>query len=261
MTPSASSEREEAQIPLEFVQALREAQWVTVMTGAGVSAESGIPTFRDGLTGFWSNYNPEDLATPQGFRRDPELVTRWYDERRRACANCAPNPGHFALASLEQHLDQRGRRFTLITQNVDGLHRRAGNRQVIEVHGSLRTWRCTRTGVEREIPEDHQFKEFPPRSTEGGVLRPGVVWFGEELPHQAVAEAEDASSRCDLFISVGTSAQVFPAAGFIMLAQQCGSATAEINLEPTPISTRVNWSLLGRSGDILPRLIDRAFGT
>lgn len=252
---------EEAEIPSALVQALREAEWVAVMTGAGISAESGIPTFRDGLTGYWARFNPEDLATPQGFRRDPELVSKWYDERRRKCCECVPNAGHRALADLEQALLARGKRFTLITQNVDGLHRKAGSREVIEVHGSLRRWRCTRTGEEREIPDDHEFSVFPPRSEHGGFLRPGVVWFGEELPAEAVARAEEAAAGCDLFLSVGTSAQVFPAAGFILHAQACGAATAEINLEPTPISMRVTWSVLGRSGAILPRLISMAFGS
>lgn len=236
------------------IEALREARRVVVLTGAGVSAESGIPTFRDALDGLWSKYNPEDLATPEAFERDPETVSRWYDMRRLRCLGCQPNAGHAALVRMQHQVESRGGRFTLLTQNVDRLHQRAGSRGVVELHGSLLIWRCTRTNQEIE-PGPAPFTEFPPKSPAGAPMRPGVVWFGEMLPTPALEAAHAALNECDLFLSIGTSAVVQPAASFVNIAAQAGAHTVEINLQPTAISRWVNWSIMGKSGEILPKLV------
>jgi NAD-dependent deacetylase len=246
-------------IPDSLVEALREARAIVVLTGAGVSAESGIPTFRDAMEGLWAKFDPSQLATPEAFARDAEMVSRWYDWRREKCAAAKPNPAHLALARLEKHLTTQKRGFTLLTQNVDRLHQAAGNGSVVELHGSLWVWRCTRCGVERqerEVP----FKEYPPRCACGGARRPAVVWFGEMLPEPALEQARDALETCDFFFSIGTSAVVEPAASFIHIARHHGAKTVEINRDATPISGIVDWSLRGKAGEILPELVQRAFG-
>ena len=242
-----------------LVGELREARAVVVLTGAGVSAESGISTFRDAMEGLWAKYDPSQLATPEAFDRDSEIVTRWYDWRREKCATAKPNPAHLALARLEEHLATQERGFTLLTQNVDRLHQAAGSRNVVELHGTLWVWRCTRCGIEREertVP----FQEYPPRCACGGARRPAVVWFGEMLPEQALKQAHDALATCDFFFSVGTSAVVEPAANFIYSVRHRGAKTVEINRDATPISRVVDWSLLGKAGEVLPELVRRAFG-
>ncbi|MBL1216821.1 MAG: NAD-dependent deacylase [Planctomycetes bacterium] len=245
------------QLDPELVDAIRAAESVVVMTGAGISAESGIPTFRDELTGMWENYDPEQLATPQAFERDPETVSRWYDQRRANIAKCEPNAGHQALATLERwQTKDRGRRFTLLTQNIDGLHRRAGSANVVELHGTIWRWRCTKTGREREyrhIP----FPSYPPLSEDGGLLRPAVVWFGEMLPEREMMTAQRECESCDVYFSIGTSTQVFPAAGLIQLAHASGARTVEVNPETTPVSNLVDWSLRGPAGTVLPGLVER----
>ena len=246
-------------IPDSLVDAFRGARAIVVLTGAGVSAESGIPTFRDAMEGLWAKYDPTQLATPEAFDRDPEMVTRWYDWRREKCSRAKPNPAHLALARLEKHLTMQKRSFALLTQNVDRLHQAAGSRKVVELHGTLWVWRCARCGVEREEREV-PFKEYPPRCACGGARRPGVVWFGEMLPEQALNEAHDALKGCDFFLSIGTSAVVEPAASFIHIACHHGARTVEINRESTPISPVVDWSLLGKAGEILPQLAQRSFG-
>ena len=208
------------------------------------------------MTGLWAKFNPAELATPEAFVRDPETVTRWYDERRQKCKAVKPNAGHLALARLQQALVERGHRFTLVTQNVDRLHQAAGSRDVIELHGTLWVWRCTSCSEEREDREP--FREFPPRCRCGGVRRPAVVWFGEELPAQAIASAENAAEECDLFLSIGTSAVVYPAAGLARTARRRGSKLAEINAEPTELTPLVDWSILARAGDALPELVREA---
>jgi NAD-dependent deacetylase len=246
-------------IPADLVDVLRASKAVAVVTGAGVSAESGIPTFRDAMEGLWARLDPADLATPEAFARDPELVSRWYDQRRARCGRAKPNPGHIALARLQRLFDERGRILTLITQNVDRLHQAAGSRGVIELHGNLWEWRCTRCGraeEDRSVP----FPEYPPRCVCGGPRRPGVVWFGEMLPEGALESATQASSECDLFLSAGTSAVVYPAAGLAHVARRCGASVCEINAEETPLSPLVDWSLRGKTGDLLPALVSLAFG-
>lgn len=240
-------------------RALAGAQNVVVLTGAGVSAESGIRTFRDTMAGLWKEFDPQKLATPEAFEADPETVTRWYDWRRLGCLAAEPNPGHVALARLETWMTEGGRRFTLLTQNVDRLHHKAGSRNVVELHGSIIQWRCTRTG-RTCVPGPEAFTEFPPRSTfdPAGLLRPDVVWFGEMLPAAALQAAEEAMAACDLFMSVGTSSVVYPAAGFAEMAMYRGASVIEVNPEPTPLTAMATWSLRGKAGEVLPALVNQA---
>lgn len=232
---------------------LAEAESIVALTGAGVSAESGISTFRDKETGLWAKYDPMELAHIEAFHRDPELVTRWYHWRFTKCKDCQPNPGHHALAELQKRTEARGGSFSLLTQNVDGLHQRAGSTNVSEIHGTILTWRCTKTGQHHEL-EDIDFSTFPPTFDAGGILRPNVIWFGEMLPEKELQRAYNDSSTCDVFMSIGTSSVVQPAASLIDLAKSQGAKTIEINMEPTPISESVDVSLFGKAGEVLPML-------
>jgi NAD-dependent deacetylase len=247
-------------IPEPLVNALQTARAVVMLTGAGVSAESGIPTFRDAMEGLWAKFDPSELATPEAFARDPVTVTRWYDSRRETCAAARPNPAHQALAHMQQAIENEHRQFTLITQNVDRLHQAAGSRGVIELHGTLWVWRCVLCGEEREEREV-PFKEHPPKCTCGGNRRPAVVWFGEALPEEAITRSYTALESCNLFFSIGTSAVVEPAASFLHAARRHGAKIAEINKDPTPASHLADWSILGRTGELLPELVQRAFAT
>src|SRR5574341_154130 len=195
------------EIPPVLIESLRAARHVAVLTGSGISAESGVPTFRDAQTGLWAKYRPEELATPEAFRRNPRLVWEWYEWRRGLVAKAAPNPGHLALAELERRVP----RLTLVTQNVDGLHQQAGSRGVIELHGNLQRTKCFEENV---VVEAWPITgAAPPRCPRcGGLLRPDVVWFGEALPQPALAAAVEAAQACDLFFAIGTSALVQPAA-------------------------------------------------
>jgi NAD-dependent deacetylase len=225
------------------------AKSVAALTGAGISAESGIPTFR-GAGGLWREYRAEDLATPEAFARDPKLVWEWYDWRRGVIAAVQPNAGHRALAELARRVPD----FSLITQNVDGLHDRAGSTDVLKVHGDIWTVRCTVCGRERE---DRRVKipDLPPRCECGGVERPGVVWFGESLPGDVWARAQEAAHDADLFLIVGTSAVVYPAAGLADLAKARAARVVEINIAETPVTHRVDASLRGPAAEILPQLL------
>jgi NAD-dependent deacetylase len=236
------------------VELLSGRRSIVLLTGAGVSAESGVPTFRDAMTGLWAKYDAMRLATPEAFERDPALVTRWYDERRQRVLRCEPNRAHQALADWQRACQGSGIRFTLLTQNVDRLHQRAGSTDVVELHGSLLVWRCTAGGGEREdlpMPLPH----YPMPSEAGGVYRPGVVWFGETLPRAALARAHAALSECDAVVSIGTSAVVQPAASFVQLAREQGAVAIEINRDLTPISEAVDRSLQGLAGEIVPELV------
>lgn len=233
---------------------LRDADHIAVLSGAGISAESGIPTFRDALDGYWSKYNAEELATPQAFERNPELVSRWYDERRQKVLACEPNAGHRALVGLEAWARQHGKSLAILTQNVDGLHRRAGSTDVVEVHGSLLRWRSTATDAyEDNLPVP--FPSYPVSAKDGGLLRPGVVWFGENLPEDAMERVYDAIERCAVFLAVGTSGLVFPAAGWALQAKSRGARTIELNRDPTPLSASFDLILRGKAGEILPELV------
>lgn len=228
---------------------LKEARSIAVLTGAGVSAESGVPTFR-GAGGLWKQRRAETLATPEAFLQDPKMVWEWYDFRRGALAKVQPNPGHYALVELEK----RAPAFTLITQNVDGLHELAGSRNVLRVHGSIWMVRCSACGNEREdrrVP----LPDIPPRCACGELLRPGVVWFGEALPPAVWGEAEAAARQADLFLVIGTSAVVYPAAGLALIAKSNGARLVEINIAETALSREIDEFLQGPSGELLPQLI------
>lgn len=232
---------------------LKKAQRVAVLTGAGVSAESGIPTFRD-ANGLWEGHVIEDVATPGAFRRDPKLVWKFYNERRKNLSAVEPNPGHFALAQLELRLGID--RFAVITQNVDGLHRRAGSRTVHELHGNLARTRCTSCGIVEDCGLE-PLGELPTCPQCGGLLRPDIVWFHEMLPTEQWQRGESAVRNCDVLLVVGTSAVVYPAAGLIELARNRGRSVIECNLQSTSASSLADVVLLGRSGELLPQLVER----
>lgn len=214
-----------------------------------MSAESGVPTFREAQTGLWSKYDPMELATPDAFERDPELVWRWYRWRRELVARAEPNAGHRALAELQSLLP----RLTLVTQNVDGMHQRAGSRNVIEFHGNIFTDRCFADG---RIVEVDAGESLPACPDCGGHVRPGVVWFGESIPEDALNDSFAAAADCDVFISIGTSSLVFPAAGLGDIARQAGAMTIEVNPNPTGQSESFTASLRGNAGTVLPQLVE-----
>jgi NAD-dependent deacetylase len=238
-------------LPAGLVDRLAAAARVVALTGAGVSAESGVPTFRDAQTGLWARFRPEELATAEAFAADPGTVWSWYEWRRDLVAAAQPNAGHRALAAFESLLPE----FTLVTQNVDGLHARAGSRRVIEFHGNLFANRCFAgcgevADVPRPCPE-------PPRCPRCGAwVRPGVVWFGERIPARALFDSEAATAACEVFLSVGTSSQVYPAAGLAWRAREAGALVAEINPAPTGVDGAAEFVLAGPSGGLLPALLE-----
>lgn len=229
---------------------LQQAEAVTVLTGAGVSAASGVPTFR-GPEGLWRRFRPEELATPHAFAHNPLLVWEWYAWRRERIAACSPNPAHHVIAEWSR----RVHRFTLITQNVDGLHEKAGTDNVVRFHGSLWDLRCWNAcGTAPWHDERVPLAEMPPRCPAcGGLARPGVVWFGEGIDPHVMARSERAT-RCDLFLVIGTSSVVYPAAALTSLAASNGSCTVEINPDATEASARVDFSIRGPAEEVLPRL-------
>jgi NAD-dependent deacetylase len=236
-------------IPLELVQKLQVAQQVVILTGAGVSAESGIPTFRQAQTGLWARYDPTELATPQAFQQNPRLVWEWYAWRRELVAQAKPNPAHLALVQMQQYVSQ----FTLITQNIDGLHQQAGSQAVIELHGNIHRTKCFQQG--------HLVANWPPTDAVpphcpycGGLLRPDVVWFGENLSNSVLELAYEASKQCDMFFSIGTSSLVYPAAWLPSIALQ--ATRVEINPQSTPLTSQVHFALRGSAAELLPKLVD-----
>jgi len=234
----------------ELLTSLRRARSVVVLTGAGISAESGVPTFRDAQSGLWENFKPEDLATPEAFRRDPKTVWEWYEWRREKVRNVQPNAGHNALAAMARRFAE----FTLITQNVDGLHQRAGSTGVIELHGNITRTKCFNENI--VVPEWTKTGDVPPRCPHcNGYLRPDVVWFGEGLPEAALNEAMHASGECDVFLSVGTSSVVYPAAMLPEIALRVGATVIEINPDETPLTRTATFSLRGPAGVVLPELL------
>jgi NAD-dependent deacetylase len=234
-----------------LIAAFDASKKIVVLTGAGISAESGIPTFR-GEDGLWRRYRAEELATPAAFEADPQLVWEWYDWRRGIIGKAEPNPGHLAIAEMERLFPH----FALITQNVDGLHRRAGNSKVIEIHGNLWQLRCVRDG---RVREDYRspLPVIPPLCECGALLRPHVVWFGESLDQGDLSRAYALIEECDLLLVVGTSAVVQPVASFPFMAKQAGAMVIEINKDSTSLSSAADESVQGKAGEILPALLKK----
>lgn len=240
-------------IPERLLERLRVAKRVVVMTGAGVSAESGVPTFRDAQTGLWARYSPTELATPEAFLRQPQLVWQWYKWRYELVAAVAPNPAHYALVEMERLL----KNFLLVTQNIDHLHHMAGSTAVLELHGSIRRTKCVGHGHLHEGWPDDTAAQPPLCAICGTPMRPDVVWFGEALPAEALQTAEEAAEQADVFFSVGTSSQVYPAAALTVTAIKSGATVVEINPQPTPLTPHVTFSLAAPAGTVLPQLVAR----
>lgn len=248
----------EDSLPHRLVEELQTAEHIVVLTGAGVSAESGVPTFREAQTGLWAKYDAQELATPAAFRRNPKLVWDWYQWRRGLIWSASPNEGHYALAQLEQLCP----RFSLITQNVDGLHQEAGSVNVIELHGNLWRNRCFANGHpvdpggEILAPDT----DGPPRCPRcQSLLRPDVVWFGETLPRSSLDAAYAAAQTCQLFLVIGTSAVVHPASSIPYVAAESGALIVEINPERTPLTPHADFALHRPAGQIVPRLVAHAW--
>ena len=231
----------------EASRLLKPIKRVTVLTGAGISAESNVPTFR-GKDGLWKKYRAEELATPQAFKKNPRLVWEWYGYRQQLILKCDPNPAHYTLVDMEKYFDD----FTIITQNVDGLHERAGSKNVLELHGNIFKARCT----EENTITDFVLSDDPlPKCKNcGSLIRPHVVWFGESLDPRVLDKSFTLSSETDLFIVIGTSALVQPAAMLPLVAVESGVPVIEINLEETPISQYMTVSIQGKAGEILPKI-------
>ncbi len=225
---------------------LKASKSVFVLTGAGISAESGVPTFR-GAGGLWKNHRAEELATPEAFARDPDLVWEWYHWRQSLILKTEPNPGHRAIAELERIFPD----FLLLTQNVDDLHRKAGSRKMLELHGNIFRARCTACGKKT----DHQLEPDMPQCACGALLRPDIVWFGEMIPQDAWEESIRFINKADTILVVGTSAVVYPAAAIPELARSTNAKVIEINIEPAVVSDLVDLTLAGKSGEILPKIV------
>ncbi|MFZ5884678.1 MAG: SIR2 family NAD-dependent protein deacylase [Chloroflexota bacterium] len=241
--------------PADLLTLLLRTSKLAALTGAGVSQESGLRTFRDAQSGLWAQYRPEDLASPEAFARDPKLVWDWYAWRREAVKAVRPNPGHYALVEIEKRVPH----FTLITQNVDGLHRMAGSRNVLELHGNIQRVRCSECYAFAETWGDDG-ESVPRCEICGGLLRPDVVWFGEALPREQLEAAVEAARTCDVFFSIGTSGVVQPAASLAYAARNRGAVVVEVNLEPTPLTPKADFFLQGKSGEILPALVKAVWG-
>jgi NAD-dependent deacetylase len=231
----------------QLLAALQNARRVVLLTGAGVSAESGVPTFR-GTDGIWKKFKPEELATFDAFMANPQLVWEWYNHRRQIIRDVKPNPGHYAIAEMAALFPH----FTLVTQNVDGLHLKAGSPEIYELHGNIHRNRCLDCGA-TDFADD--FAQIPPYCSCGGRLRPDVVWFGETLPEDSLHQAILAAQHADLFFTVGTSGAVQPAASLPLWAKQNGALLVEINLEPSEISYLCDITYHGKSGEILPQIV------
>jgi len=234
-------------IPDAVIERIRNAKRASVLTGAGISAESGIPTFR-GADGIWARYDYRKLATPEGFRDDPYLVWEWYRLRQIEMKKAKPNPAHETIADMEGYY----REFSVLTQNIDGMHERAGNKKVVELHGNIWRMRCPRDGTTITVSEP--IIDIPPLCQCGSILRPDVVWFGEPLPHAAIDSASIAASQSDVMFVVGTSAVVYPAAALPILTKNSGGLVVEINVEETEVSSYADVSIFGRAGQVLPVL-------
>lgn len=240
----------------KLIQALQKAERVAVLTGAGISAESGIPTFRDAQTGLWEKFKPEELANVRALLKNPVLVQAWYAWRKQICLEKAPNAGHFALANLEKQIVAKGGSFTLITQNVDRLHQRAGSENVLELHGNILRNYCIDCGKDADDETLASTESGEPARCVhcNGLIRPDVVWFGEMLPEKTLHEAQVAAASADVFLSIGTSAVVYPAADLPLIARRYGKYAVEINVEESAIAEYMSEVILGKAGEILPKL-------
>lgn len=237
-------------IPEMLIEKLAQSHKIVFLTGAGVSAESGVATFR-GDGGIWSKMSPEELASVNGFMRNPQLVWQWYQHRRALMHDVLPNAGHYAIAELERIYPET----TLITQNIDGLHARSGSVNILELHGNISRNKCFKCGLfyEKEISLDGEL----PHCDCGGIIRPDVVWFGEMLPKEIISSAFQAAEQAEVFFSVGTSAVVQPAASLPLMASHNGAFVVEVNIEPTELTRRADLFLQGKSGEVLPRIVEK----
>lgn len=238
----------------QAARVLAGARCVAMLTGAGISAESGVPTFRDAQSGLWARFDPLQLATPTAFANQPKLVWDWYAWRRELVAKVEPNPAHDALVEIERRIPD----CLVITQNVDGLHWRAGSRKVVELHGNIGRVKCSREGTLVEH-WDSLGDDVPRCARCGAPLRPDVVWFEEMLPPDALAAAEGMARRCDLMLVVGTSAEIYPAAALPSIAKACGALVIEINPNATTLSAAADYALRGAAGSVLPALVHKAW--
>lgn len=243
------------EFPTELIEKLKSAKSVLFFTGAGISAESGIDTFR-GKGGLWNKMKPQELASFDGFMRNPNLVWEWYQYRRKILKGTGPNPGHLAIAEFEKYIDN----VIVVTQNVDNLHFRAGSTNILELHGNIQRNYCIDCKTYYGMDDFLDVDEAPKCPKCGGMIRPDVVWFGENLPQNIFAEAEKIAKQSDVCFVVGTSAVVYPAAHIPMSAKESGSYMVEINIEPTEITNSVDCSLTGKSGEILPELLNQIKG-
>jgi NAD-dependent deacetylase len=241
--------------PADLIGVLRKTERLVVLTGAGVSQESGLRTFRDSQDGLWAKYKPTDLASLEAFDRDPKLIWDWYAWRREAIKGVRPNRGHYALVEMESKIPD----FTLITQNVDGLHRFAGSKRIHELHGNIQRVRCSKCGTFTEEWGD-DMESVPTCANCGGLLRPDVVWFGESLPRGELEAAVLAARNSQVFFSIGTSGVVQPAASLAFAAHNKGALVVEINAEPTPLTPKTDYFFQGKSGEILPELANAVWG-
>jgi NAD-dependent deacetylase len=234
-----------------LLERLSSATFVAALTGAGISAESGVPTFR-GSEGLWKKFKPEELASFDAFIRDPDLVWEWYSYRKKLIAEVKPNPGHYALADMEKLFQG----FAVITQNIDNLHQRAGSTRVYELHGNIERNYCIECGRRYHTEELASATSAPHCIDCNGLIRPDVVWFRELLPADQWASADRAAHGADVFFSIGTSAIVYPAASLPLTARESGAYIVEINAETTPLSDIADETIIGKAGQILPRLVD-----
>ena len=235
-------------IDQSFIDKLIGARSIAFFTGAGISAESGIPTFR-GKDGIWNKLKPEELANFSAFMKNPDMVWEWYKHRKKIIRDSQPNSGHITIAQLQNYFD-----VTVVTQNIDNLHRRAGSKKIFELHGNIERNYCV--DCKKFYNEEHDFTNGVPKCDCGGLIRPDVVWFGEYLPEDQFAGGEKASINSDIFFIVGTSAVVYPAAGLVSTAKQSGAALVEINIEETEISSSADYSFFGEAGTVLPKILD-----
>ena len=237
------------QIDNNLIEALKDSESIVFFTGAGISSESGIPTFR-GKDGIWNKLRPEELANFNAFIRNPEMVWEWYNHRKKIIHKAQPNAAHRTIAEMQNHFKD----VTVITQNIDNLHRRAGSNKIYELHGNIERNFCI--NCKKFYNEELDFSDGVPKCECGGLIRPDVVWFGEFLPEDQFLGGERAAMKSDVFFVVGTSAVVYPAAGLVYVAKQSGATVVEINIEETPLSSIAQYSYFGKAGEILPRVLE-----